>query len=270
MFGFLLGRIFIAAWNQRDDQGYKGHRHILASADGQKIPMPRFVRDPQLREFQHRVRTEVERIASLAQDAAYVIYTIRDPTLIDHHRHHPDGPPIYVGQTNRAEDHMKDGGRGTQGGRLKAGRLHQIMKKFVVPKFQILDGAPTHLTSLIAETVWARRYCWCGYELANQWAEHKSKTAPNGLDSVSTGRLWNFTVADAIEDEVSLVLICKGCGIDKPVELTTLKPEARLSQMRALHMKCPGCSGPLLQIEQPDTATWKWRSYAPAPMGADC
>jgi hypothetical protein len=235
--------------------------------------MARYIRDPQLRDFQLRVKAEIERIGKLADGLAYVVYAIRDPTVPDHHRHHPDGPPIYIGQSKqlwiRADDHMKDGGSGTHGGRLKAGRLHRIMKGFVVPKFQIIDEAPTHLTSLIAETVWARRYCWHGYELANQWAEHRSKEAPNGLDSVPTMRLWNLTVVDAIEDEISLALRCKGCGIHQPVQLEALAPETRLSQLRTLQMKCPGCSGALLQIERPNPATWKWRSYLPRPMGPD-
>lgn len=48
----------------------------------------------------------------------------------------------------------------------------------VVPKFEILDTAPAHLTSLIAETAWARGFVWLGYELANRWAEHQSRGAP--------------------------------------------------------------------------------------------
>lgn len=234
----------------------------------------RYIPNPQLREFRLRVKAEVERIGKLAQGRGYVIYAIRDPTLPDRHRHHPDGPPIYVGQSKqlhtRADAHMKDGGRGTHGGRLKAGRLYRIMKRLVVPKFQILDEAPTHLTSLIAETVWARRYCWYGYELANQWGEHRSKEAPRGLDSVPTKRLWNLTVADAIEDEVSLFLQCKGCGIHSPIDLETLRPETRLGQLRRFEMKCPGCSGPFLQIERPDMTLWKWRSYVPSSMKAEC
>lgn len=218
------------------------------------------------------MKAEVKRIGNLARGRGYVVYAIRHPSQPDHHGH-PDGPPIYVGQSKqlwiRADDHMRDGGVGTQGGRLKAGRLHRIMKGFVVPKFEIIDHAPTHLTSLIAETAWARRYCGYGYDLANQWAEHRSNEAANGLSSVPTKRLWNLTVADAIEDEVPLVLRCESCHIYRPVQLETVSAATRLSQLRTLHITCPGCSGPLLQIERPDPATWKWRLYLPRPMGPD-
>jgi hypothetical protein len=124
--------------------------------------MRRYVRDPQLREFQDKLRAEVGRISTMAGDAAYVIYAIRDHTSVDHRRQHEHGPPIYVGQTKqiatRANDHMRDGGESYASSRCKAGMLKSTMMKWRVPRFDLLDTAPTHITSLIAETTWARRH----------------------------------------------------------------------------------------------------------------
>lgn len=167
-----------------------------------------YARDPKLREFQARVAAEVRRIGELARGRGYVIYVIRDPTEQDRVRGHADGAPVYVGQSKqmnvRANDHMRDAGAGSIDQGWKTGRVKQTMKKWVVPKFEILDQAPTHLTSLIAETICARRFVWLGYELANRWPEHQSRERPNGLASVPPERLWDFTTAEALEDEVRL------------------------------------------------------------------
>ena len=231
----------------------------------------RYTRDPKLREFQGQVAAEARRIGELARGRGYVIYAIRDPSHPDRIRHHPDGPPVYVGQTKqlhvRANDHMRDAGGGSIDQGWKTGRLKQIMKKWVVPKFEILDEAPTHLTSLIAETVWARRFMWLGYQLANRWPEHQSKERPNGLASVPLERLWEFTTAEAIEDEVRLVLGCRRCALEEDVPLSGKDPNAKLNAARGLVLKCGGCGERLsIDVRMPDAATWRWRSYEPAPM----
>lgn len=185
-------------------------------------------------------------------------------------RGHEHGPPAYVGQSkqmyDRADAHMEDGGRGTAGGRCKAGRLHEIMRGFRVPKFQILDEAPTLVTSLIAETVWARRFFWLGYKLSNQWAEHCSTDPPKGLQDVPTKRLWALTAAEAIEDEVGLVLECTACAVSQPIDLGSLESSVKLQSLRTLKHVCPGCAAPLLHLRRPSPSTWKWSSYSPRPM----
>lgn len=232
--------------------------------------MRRYVRDPQLRDFQEKLRKEVKRIGVVAEAAPYVIYAIRDPTKVDDRRHHEHGPPIYVGQTkqiiDRANSHMRDGGEAYASSRCKAGILKSIMEKWRVPRFDILDTAPTHLTSLIAETTWARRFVWLGYELANKWAEHKSSEPPKGLLSVPEKRLWSLTAAEAIEDEVSLHLECRHCDVRQTIDLAGLRADTPLRYLRSLKLPCPGCGASLLRISRPDLATWRWASYQPKPM----
>jgi hypothetical protein len=101
----------------------------------------RYARDPKLREFQAGIRAEVDRVAALAPKDGYVIYAIRDPSLTDVIRGHPDGPPVYVGQTRelrtRADNHMRDGGGGSTDTGCKTGRLKQIIDQWRVPKFEI-------------------------------------------------------------------------------------------------------------------------------------
>lgn len=232
--------------------------------------MRRYVRDPQLREFQERIRAEVARANALAPDTGFAIYAIRDPTQTDRRWGHDDGPPIYVGQTKqfpiRADDHMRDGGQSYASSRCKAGLLKRTMQQWCVPKFEILDTAPTHLTSLIAETVWARRFVWLGYQLANQWPEHQSKEPPQGLLSVPLKRLWNLTAQEAIDDEVSLRLSCRACDVHRSIELETLRPQTPLRGIRSLKLTCPDCDARLLQIARPDPTAWRWAAYQPRSM----
>lgn len=134
----------------------------------------------------------------------------------------------------------------------------------MVPVFRIVDAAPSHLTSLIAETVWARRYVWLGYELANQWPEHRSRERPQGLASVPSKRLRRLTVAEAIEDEVTVELSCRTCDVSGAVNLATLEPFAKLGSMVAT--KCGRCGGLFVRLRKPHPATWRWAPYAPPPM----
>lgn len=231
----------------------------------------RYTRDPDLRAFQALIRDEVQRIGELARGQGHVIYAIRDCSKQDLIRSHDDGPPVYVGRTKqlhiRANDHMRDGGGGSTDTGCKSGRLKEIMDKWRVPKFDIVDTAPTHLTSLIAETIWARRFVWLGYELANQWPEHQTVERPDGLKSVPPDRLWDFTAAEAAEDEVRLVLQCRRCRIDVEVDLSTLKPSVKLNKVRSRKVDCGCCGGRFLpEVKLPEPATWRWRGYSPTPM----
>jgi hypothetical protein len=232
--------------------------------------MARYETDPRLREFKAKVASEIQRVATHAEGGGFVIYAIRDPTLKDGRRMHPDGPPIYVGQTKqfsvRADDHMRDGGKGKSSTRCKAGRLKKILDQWQVPKFEILDTAPTHLTSLIAETVWARRFVWFGYELANRWPEHQTREAPRGLESVPLKRLGNLTVAEALVDEVGVQVGCAKCGTLQALDLETLRPEITLKLIKSLQATCPTCRGPYISFVRPDPLVWKWQSYQPRAM----
>jgi hypothetical protein len=230
----------------------------------------RYTKDPQLRAFQAKIKAEVDRIGSLAEGQGYVIYVIHDPSLKDPRNTFEHGPPVYVGESKqlrvRADNHMRDGGGGSTDTGIKAGRLKQIMAKWRVPRFEIVDSAPTHLTALIAETVWARRYVWLGYELANRWQEHRTREPPKGLASVPAARLWDFTAAEAVEDELGLSLRCTPCGFNVPVPLDTIEPQTKLSAIKSLRLKCQTCGGHLLHIDMPNPASWKWASYRPRSL----
>jgi hypothetical protein len=230
--------------------------------------MARWTRDPTLRAFQAEVRKEIERTSSLAEGLQYVIYIILDPSRSDRLGRDPDGTPIYVGQSkdvrDRADSHMRDGGGGTSDSSIKSGRLKEVMDRFVVPVFRIVDTAPTHLTSLIAETVWARRYVWLGYELANQWPEHRSRERPLGLASIPPKRLRRLTVSEALEDEVTVELNCRTCDVSGTIDLTRLDPLAKLGSIAAT--RCERCGGLFVRLRKPNPAKWRWVSYAPSPM----
>lgn len=230
--------------------------------------MPRYIHDPRLRDFKRRVREEVSRVSALAGDAPYVIYAIRDPTRPDPRRQHEHGPPIYVGQTKqmvvRAEAHMRDGGEARANDRCKSGLLKRIMEKWVVPRFEILDTAPTHLTSLIAETVWARRFIWLGYELANEWREHQTAEAPRGIATVPKERLWSFACNDAIQDEISVYFECSNCRKRAVIDLSALPPTVLLRELREDQIGCTVCGTRIrCRVAHPDPMQWRWKSYQP-------
>lgn len=232
--------------------------------------MRRYTHDPRLRAFQEKIRAEVERVAEIAKDRGRVVYAIHDPTLTDPRGWYEYGPPIYVGESKqiriRANDHMKDGGGGSTQQGIKAGRLRQILRKWVVPRFEIIDYAPSKLTALISETTWARRFRWLGYELANQWPEHQSRERPQGLDSVSLERLSDFTLADAINDEITAWLGCDYCGYGVPLPLQNLQPQVRLGMLRSLNLRCGECGRPTISFAKPAHANWRWSSYTPGKM----
>jgi hypothetical protein len=232
--------------------------------------MARYVRDEQLRNFQAKVREEVERIGKLATGAAYFIYLILDPTKEDPRGYYEEGLPLYVGQTKqmraRADSHMRDGGGGSTDDTIKGDRLKPIMDQYIVPTFRLLDTAPTHLTSLIAETVWARRHVWLGYELANCWPEHLIAKRPNGLASIPPVRLRRLTVAEAIEDEVTVALACRRCDTYAEVDLESLNPNVKLATIRARKPTCAICGSPMFRLKKPDALTWRWAGYTPTPM----
>jgi hypothetical protein len=108
--------------------------------------MARYVRDEKLRDFQSKVRAEVERIGNLAKNGDYAIYVIHDPFEKDPREEHDEGLPVYVGQSkqlrSRANSHMRDGGGGSLDDSIKGDRLKQIMDKYGVPKFTVVDTAP--------------------------------------------------------------------------------------------------------------------------------
>jgi hypothetical protein len=218
--------------------------------------MARYVKDPALRAYQGQVEAEVQRVSDLAAGLGYVTYAIRDPSEKDH-RGHPKGPIVYVGQSKqlriRAKDHMADGGRATFDRKCRATRIHAIMKAGCVPYFEILDSQPTLLGSLISETLHARRACWRGYRLANGWPEHQSKEAPDGRNSVPIKRLWSFTVAEALENGIALVIECAPCGVLQSIDLASLDSATRLASIKTLRIKCPGCAKEALRIRFGDT-----------------
>lgn len=205
-------------------------------------------------EFRQSVAEEIARAATMAHGMRYVTYAIRDPSQKDD-RGHPDGPRFYVGQSKqvriRAGDHMKEGGRATSGGSQKASRIYRIMKDGFVPRFEILESTDTLLRSLISETLWARRSNWLGYQLENHWPEHQGSEAPQGLQSVLPERAWAFTVREAIEDGVTLHLQCRPCGLDQEIDLSGLRDETPLKNIRSLKLQCPTCSGGLLRARLP-------------------
>lgn len=167
-------------------------------------------------------------------------YLIFDPTETNSKHASPYGTPFYVGQGRfpaRAQGHFRgDSGRAT------CKRFRQIYERGRHPLFLEVDRATTHLTSLYSELAWACHLVGLGYELTNGWAEHKNATP---LKTIPVRRVWPFSIADAIADEVRLKIQCKGCGLRSPLPLNDVTwsdaPRSHLSDVKKAFV-CPQCS----------------------------
>src|SRR5205814_1322147 len=131
----------------------------------------------------------------------WITYLVRDPRHSDK-RGNP-GTPIYVGQTNDFPGRvlsrfMKCEKEATEKGTdCIERRIADLLHLGIVATYQVLEYQPTHLSSLISETNWARK-CWnAGYELANRAELQNTGGQPIGRGAALRSWLLKFTVAEA-------------------------------------------------------------------------
>jgi hypothetical protein len=202
----------------------------------------RFTRYYQDCDFRAAVDEQFARADAATKPGVCVTYAIHDPTRSDEIRGHHDGLIIYVGQTKefrkRIRKRMRDAGTAVRRPRDRIdGASYDIMARGGVPRFSVLEEAPSVLDSLVSETNWTKRLRAQGYPLLNQWTEQKFGGAEIDRKTVPHDWLWRMTAADAILSNIDL-LVVEGAK-EHTSDLATFPPSMRLREIRDA-LKAPG------------------------------
>jgi hypothetical protein len=175
---------------------------------------------------------ETARAKEAQRDGEWITYLIRDPRYPDK-RGNP-GTPIYVGQTNDFPERVlsrfmkcekEAAAKGTD---CVERRIADLLHLNIVPSYQVLEYRPTHLTSLVSETNWARK-CWnAGYEIANRAELQNAGGPPIGRRDALRSWLLKFSLAEAVADDVRVSISCGACSEMLPIPLEKI-PELERS-----------------------------------------
>jgi hypothetical protein len=169
---------------------------------------------------------EVARAADAQRDGKWITYLIRDPRYLD--KRGNEGTPIYVGQTNDFPKRVLTRFNKCEKEALGKGkdcverRVADLLHGGFVPSYQVLDYQPTRLGSLVSETNWARK-CWsAGYGLANLKEFQNEGGPPISRSDIPAKWLWEFSLEEAIADDIQAVLICGACGDELAIPLSVV------------------------------------------------
>jgi len=214
--------------------------------------VPRYHKDPEHRRVAELINVAVTQARREQAKGGWITYLIRDPTKPDKKGSHA-GTPVYVGQSKefgtRVRSHFMNCEKAAGSKDCIEKRLADLLHVGVVAKFEVLDRAETRLASLVSETNWARECIGRGYDIANRWPLQRAYGPPIATRDVPVGWIWQFTLQEAIEDEVQLGLCCKRCGLDLHIDLQYFlkaqSPPKELYEIKASSFwkqePCPGC-----------------------------
>jgi hypothetical protein len=201
--------------------------------------VPRYQSDPVRRAVLDQIMAETARVKEAQRDGEWITYLIRDPRYPD--KRGNTGTPIYVGQTNDFPERvlsrfMKCEKEAAQkGSDCIERRVVDLLHLNIVATYQVLDYQPTHLTSLISETNWARK-CWnAGYAIANRAELQDAGGPPIGRADALRSWLLKFSVAEALSDDIRVSISCAACGEVLPIPLAEIpeleKPSTTIGQL---------------------------------------
>lgn len=204
--------------------------------------MPRYQSDPLRRAILDEIVAETARAKAAQRDGKWITYLMRDPRYPD--KRGNAGTPIYVGQTNDFPGRvlsrfMKCEKEAAQKGRdCIERRVADLLHLNIVATYQVLEYQPTHLTSLISETNWARK-CWnAGYDIANRAELQNAAGPPIGRSDALRSWLLKFSVAEALADDISVSISCGASGEVLPIPLAKIpeleKPATTIGQLAKL------------------------------------
>ncbi len=214
------------------------------------------------RDIRRRVQEEIARTREMARKDEWVTYIMRDPTERDP-LGSADGAIFYVGQTRdfpsrvvRRFSYAEEYARRPR--KLTDKRVVQIWRKGSCPRFEVVERVATHLQSLVSETNHANRLIAQGYRLTNQWKEHRGATTMEVTRTdVPPDRIWPFTIADAVADEITVELVCTECEVATgPLDLLALseamepKPKT-LADLKRLTCRCGKTGGRYVKLSVP-------------------
>ena len=195
---------------------------------------------------------ETARAKDAQRDDQWITYLIRDPRSPD--RRGNLGTPIYVGQTNDLPKRVlsrfmkcEKEAVGKQTDCIER-RIASLLHLGIVASYQVLDYQPTHLTSLISETNWARQ-CWnAGYDLANRAELQNAGGPPIGRSDALRSWLLKFSLAEGVADDLRLSISCDACREVLPIPLAKIseleKPATTIGELGKLWRseRCTFCT----------------------------
>lgn len=156
------------------------------------------------------------RAAEAEKLGGWITYLIRDPSRRDL-RGNAIGYPIYIGQSKELSTRVLARFRGSEMSATKKDsvdkRVADLLHRDIVVTYEVLERVGTHLASLVSETNWVIRCRNRGYDLANQWSEQRRGGSLIGRHDVPHERLWCFTLAEAMEDDIAVELRCRSCDL---------------------------------------------------------
>lgn len=178
--------------------------------------MPRYQADPERRKVADLIKAEIDQARLAEKEGGWITYLIRDPRYADN-RGNAAGTPIYVGQSKEFGTRVKSRfEKCEKAATVKDNverRVADILHAGHVARYEVLERAPTRLSSLISETNWARRCVRRGYKIANQLSLQRNDGPDISRGDVPSSWIWPFLLSEAIEDQVKLSLDCLACGL---------------------------------------------------------
>lgn len=182
----------------------------------------RYYADPRRQAVAAAMQAEVLAAAEAEKLGGWITYLIRDPREPDH-RGNQAGTPIYIGQTKEFAKRVLNRFM-TSEKRAKAHdsierRVSDLLHQDVVVRYEVLERVATRLTSLVSETNWIKRCRNAGYDLCNNLQEQRFGGALINRHDIPAERLLPFTVEEAVQDKVDVLITCSGCDLDMTVDL---------------------------------------------------
>ncbi len=184
--------------------------------------MPRYQADLERRKVADLIQEEIDRARLAEKEGGWITYLIRDPRYPDK-LGNPTGTPIYVGQSKEFGKRVKSRfDKCEREATLKDSvdrRVADLLHAGHVARYEVLERAPTRLTSLISETNWARRCVRRGYKIANLLALQRVAEPDISRADIPATWIWSFLLNEAIEDQIELSLGCAACGLQLPLPI---------------------------------------------------
>ncbi len=159
------------------------------------------------------------------REGGWITYLARDPRGADL-KGNP-GWPIYVGQSKefgkRVRNHLRTSEKLAQAHDSVRRRIREILHDGHVPIFEALDRQPTRLLSLVSETNFARACRRRGYDIANLRPPQNKAGPPITRHDIPTEWLWEFSLEEAVADDLLIRLGCRSCGGTLAIPVSTFQ-----------------------------------------------
>ena len=168
------------------------------------------------------MQAEVLAAAEAEKLGGWITYLIRDPRKPDH-RGNSAGTPIYIGQTKqfakRVLNRFMTSEKQAKARDSIERRVTDLLHQDIVVRYEVLERVATRLTSLVSETNWIKRCRNAGYDLCNNLQEQRFGGDLLGRHDIPLERLLPFSIEEAIQDKIDVLISCSGCDLEMVVDL---------------------------------------------------